>query len=44
VSDRAVETESVFGRHAVTELSVGCAILVRQRQAVIRPASNEGRP
>ena len=35
VSDRAVEAESVFGRHAATELSVAYAILVPQRQARI---------
>src|SRR5271169_5171067 len=43
VNDRAVETESVFGRHAATELSVAYAILVPQRRARIR-AGQEGRP
>ena len=33
MNDRPVETESVFGRHAATELSVAYAILVPQRQA-----------
>jgi len=43
VSDRAVGTEFVFGRHAATELSVACAILVPQRRARTR-AGQEGRP
>ena len=44
VSDRAVEAEFVFGRHAATELSVAYAILVPQRQARIVRAGQEGRP
>ena len=44
MSDRAVGTERVFGRHAATELSVAYAILVPQRQArMVRPGQ-EGRP
>ena len=44
VSDRAVEAEFVFGRHAATELSVAYAILVPQRRARIVRACQEGRP
>ena len=44
VSDRAVETEFVFGRHAATELSVAYAILVPQRRARIVRPGQEGRP
>ena len=44
VSDRAVEAEFVFGRHAATELSVAYAILVPQRRARIARAGQEGRP
>ena len=45
MSDRAVEAEFVFGRHAATELSVAYAILAPQRQArIMRPASKDGRP
>ena len=43
MSDRAVESEYVFGRHAATDLSVAYAILVPQRRARIR-AGQEGRP
>jgi site-specific DNA recombinase len=44
VNDRAVETESVFDRHAATDLSVAYAILVPQRRARIARAGQEGRP
>ena len=45
MSDRAVETEFVFGRHAATDLSVAYAILVPQRRArIARPARKDGRP
>ena len=44
MSDRAVETEFVFGRHAATDLSVAYAILVPQRRARIVRAGQEGRP
>ena len=43
MNDRAVEAESVFGRHAATELSVAYAILVPQRRARIVRAGQEGR-
>ena len=44
MNNRAVETESVFGRHAATELSVAYAILVPQRRARIARPGQEGRP
>jgi len=44
VNDRPVETESVFGRHAATELSVAYAILAPQRRARIARPGQEGRP
>ena len=44
MSERTVEGEHVFGRHAATELSVAYAILVPQRQARTGPARKDGRP
>ena len=44
MSDRVVETEFVFDRHAATDLSVAYAILVPQRRARIERAGQEGRP
>src|ERR1019366_2659509 len=43
VSDRMVEGEYVFGRHAATDLSVAYAILVPPRRARFR-VGQEGRP
>ena len=45
VSERAVETEFVFGRHAAAELSVAYGILVRNGGPASRgPARKDGRP
>ena len=45
MSDRAVETEFVFGRHAAAELSVAYEILVPQRRArIVRAVRKDGAP